>query len=214
MTRNLPPTRLILAAILAVASSFMLDRWAYDHVVYARVYDQDWGRLLRVLGFLPTWGIAALALWMHERGIMAHAKRRALLLVASPAVSGIAGELLKLVFRRERPQAHDGAYYFRPFTERPFSTSGLALPSSHTIVAFGAAAMLAYLFPRARWLWFALAAGCAVSRLLARAHFLSDTVVAGLVALTTTALLWRRFGGAPASTTSFATPGSPAAPRA
>jgi membrane-associated phospholipid phosphatase len=172
----------------------VLDRWAYDHVVYAGVYDQDWGRLLRILGFWPTWAVAAFALWMHERGVVARARRRALLLAGSPAFSGIVSELLKLVIRRERPGAHDGAYAFRAFAERPFSTSGLGLPSGHTIVAFGAAAMLAYLFPRARWVWFAIAAGCGLTRVLARAHFLSDVVAAAFVALATTAWLWRRFG--------------------
>jgi membrane-associated phospholipid phosphatase len=54
--------------------------------------------------------------------------------------------------------------------------------------------MLAYVFPRARWVWFALATGCAVTRVLARAHFLSDTVAAALVALATTAWVWRKFG--------------------
>jgi membrane-associated phospholipid phosphatase len=188
--------RLIIAAVLATVAAIVLDRWSYDHLVYASVYDKDWGRLLRVMGFLPTWGVAALALWLQERGVRAGAGRRALLLVGSPALAGLVGETLKLVFRRERPEAHAGAYAFRAFTERPFSTSGLALPSSHTIVAFGAAAMLGYLFPRARWVWFALAAGCAATRLLAHAHFLSDVVVAALTALATSAWLWRRYGRA------------------
>ena len=186
--------RLLLALVLAAAASFALDRWAYEHVVLTTVYDKDWGRLLRIMGFLPTWGIAALALWLHERGTVAHAKRRGLLLVGSPALAGITAELLKLIFRRERPVPHGGEYFFRSFTERTFSTSGLALPSSHVMVAFGAAAMLAYLFPRARWVWIGLAAGCALTRVLARAHFLSDVAVAALAAATVTALLWRRAG--------------------
>ena len=189
--------RLIVAALLVAAGSFALDRWAYDHVVYARVYEQDWGRLLRIVGFWPTWVVAAFALWLHDRGSATsapHTRRRALLLAGSPALSGIVAEILKLAIRRERPEPHDGAYFFRSFADRPFSTSGLALPSSHTIVAFGAAAMLAYLFPRARWVWFGLATGCALTRVLAHAHFLSDVVVAALAALATTTLLVRRFG--------------------
>ena len=179
---------------MAVGLALALDHWAYEHIVYARVYEQDWGRLLRVLGFWPTWLVAAIPLYLHDRGVVAAAKRRALLLAGSPALAGIAGEVLKLLIRRERPDPHGGEYFFRAFSDRPFSSSGLALPSGHTVVAFGAAAMLAYLFPRARWVWFGLAAGCAVTRLLAHAHFLSDTVAAALVALATTAWLWRRFG--------------------
>jgi len=45
------------------------------------------------------------------------------------------------VFRRERPRAHGGEYFFRAFTDRPLHNGGLALPSTHAIVAFGAAAV-------------------------------------------------------------------------
>jgi membrane-associated phospholipid phosphatase len=62
------------------------------------------------------------------------------------------------------------------------------------MVAFGAAWMLSYLFPRARWVWITLAAGCGLSRVLAQAHFVSDVVVAALAAFATTTWLWRRYG--------------------
>ena len=38
--------------------------------------------------------------------------------------------------------------------------------------------MLARLYPRAPWVFFVLAAGCGITRILARAHFLSDVVLA------------------------------------
>jgi membrane-associated phospholipid phosphatase len=184
------------AAVLAIAASLLLDRWTLQHIVFPRTLEEDWGRLLRAMGYLPTWIAAALALWLHERGVVAAARRRALLLIGSPALAGIVAELLKLALRRGRPLANDGEYVFRPFTERPFSSGGLALPSSHTMVAFGAAAMLACLFPRARWVWFALAAGCGLTRILGQAHFLSDVVVGALAAMATTMWLWRRYGSA------------------
>jgi undecaprenyl-diphosphatase len=180
-------------------AAFALDRWAFESLTNNRVYEEDWGRLFRVIGYYPMWLIAAIALWLHERGVVAAAKRRAILLAASPALAGLAAELLKIILRRERPLPHDGEYVFRSFSERPLSSGGLALPSSHTMVAFGAAAMLAYLFPRARWVWFGLAAACGLTRVLARAHFLSDVVVAALAALATTAWLWRRYGGTSAA---------------
>ena len=155
-------------------------------------YNEDWGRLLRVMGYLPLWFAAALALAMHdgrERGY-----RRALLLGLAPALTGLAGEMLKLLFRRERPGAHDGAYFLRPFSERTFSTSGLALPSSHAIVAFGGAAILSRLFPRAWPVWWALAWGCGLSRVAAGAHFLSDIVVAAIAAWLIVFGIWRAAG--------------------
>jgi membrane-associated phospholipid phosphatase len=68
------------------------------------------------------------------------------------------------------------------------------LPSSHVLVAFAAATVLARLFPRAWGLWYLLAAGCAVTRVLAMAHFLSDTVVAALVGYVVGVLLSRAGG--------------------
>jgi membrane-associated phospholipid phosphatase len=190
-------TRTLILCSIALVAAVALDGLAYDHVVLREVYDEDWGRLLRVMGFLPTWAAAALALWLQERGSTtdALARRRALLLLGSPVVAGIAAEVLKLLLRRERPAVLSGDYSWRPFSERPFSTSGLALPSSHTMVAFGAAWMLCRLYPRARWVWMTLAVGCGLTRVLAQAHFVSDVVVAALASLATTTLLWRRFGG-------------------
>ena len=176
-------TAWLLTAVVVVGGVPMLaDHWAYGALVVNRVYDHDWARLLRVMGFLPTWWVAALALYLHEReSEPAHAKRRAWSLAVAPAVAGLGAEILKLLLRRERPQAHDGLYGFRPWSEQPFSSAGLALPSSHTMVAFGAAAALARLFPRAKWVWYALAAGCGITRVLDRAHFVSDVTLGALL---------------------------------
>jgi undecaprenyl-diphosphatase len=55
------------------------------------------------------------------------------------------------------------------------------MPSSHVLLAFAAAATLTRLFPRTAVMWYVLAIGCAVTRLLARAHFFSDVVVGALL---------------------------------
>jgi membrane-associated phospholipid phosphatase len=190
----------ILFAIGALLAATALDGWAYRVLVVPDVYDHDWGRMLRVVGFLPTWAVvsAALVLCSSESGpapdrpdIPGAPRLRALLPFIAAILGGIAAEVLKLLFRRERPDAHAGAYIFRSWRDHPLSSSGLALPSSHALVAFAAAAMLARLYPRARWLWFALAAGCAVTRVLARAHFLSDVTLAAIIGWAVAAMLWR-----------------------
>jgi membrane-associated phospholipid phosphatase len=81
---------------------------------------------------------------------------------------------------------------FRPWSDRPFSTAELGLPSSEAAVAFAAAAVLARLFPEARALWYGVALGCALTRVAARAHFMSDIVFAALVGYVVTLILWRR----------------------
>ncbi|MFI5311155.1 MAG: phosphatase PAP2 family protein [Gemmatimonadales bacterium] len=168
--------------ILFAGIPMLADKWVYDHFYRANLYDQDWARLLRVMGFLPTWIIAAYAMWLQTRvADPARAKRRAWYLVLAPTAAGIGAEVLKLLLRRERPEANAGLYEFRLWSDQPFSTAGLALPSSHMMVAFGAATALGRLFPRASWLWITLALGCGATRVLSRAHFLSDVMLGGLM---------------------------------
>ena len=102
-------------------------------------------------------------------------------MILAPAVAGALAEVLKMLVRRLRPVPDDFMYQWRPYSEDLLSTKGLGMPSSHAIVAFAAAAVLSRLFPRAWWLWYALAAGCAATRLLALGHFFSDTVVAAFL---------------------------------
>lgn len=182
------PFAIVLAFAAFILVAHLLDSFFYQHFVLTNVYDKDWGRTLRVLGFLPLWLVVALIVGLQDQNW-----RRARLIALSVIASGIAGELLKLLFRRERPNAHDGHYVFRAFTERPFHSGGLALPSSHAVVAFGAAAMLARLFPRARYVFWAMAWGCGLSRVAARAHFFSDVVVAFTVSWTIAWLVERHF---------------------
>jgi membrane-associated phospholipid phosphatase len=180
----------VLIAIVLVALSLLADGWVAEHVRYGRVYETDWGRMLRTFGYLPFWLLAAIALALNDRESREWWRRGALL-AAAPTAAGIAGELLKITVRRMRPPDQGSAYSFRAFGDHPFSSRGIGFPSSHAVVAFGAAAILARLFPRARVVWYVAAVGCAVSRLLAHAHYLSDVVAAAFIGIAMAALLWR-----------------------
>ncbi len=233
--RNRPLLTFLVVAALALALAHLLDRAAYSWLYDPGVYDHDWGRMLRTMGFLPFWLLGAVALWLHDRGAASpegagpaagaappvgasaqpcsgvspgapgvagasaqprvrRAYARALLLALAPTLSGIAGALLQLIIRRERPWAAGGAYVFRPFSDRPLYGGGLAMPSSHAVVAFGAAFALARLFPRTAPVWYFVAAGCALTRVAVRAHFLSDVTLGALVAWAVVAGLWRWLG--------------------
>jgi membrane-associated phospholipid phosphatase len=173
------------------------DRWIFHHFAYPGIYEHGWARMLRVAGYLPLWGLIALALvlqaWVpRRRRTLLESSRRGLLLFWSAALSGGVAELLKLTLRRERPALTDGVHVVRPWGDRPFSTAELGLPSSETAVAFAAAAMLARLFPETSVLWYGLAFGCALLRVASGAHFMSDVVLAAVVGYVVTVLLWRR----------------------
>jgi len=209
----------IALALMAVAVA--VDGLVWQYLVNERVYEEDWGRLLRVMGFVPTWVLAAVALWLVERPVGAgvghrgqqmaragmggidadrqqregkRARRRSLYLVGAVLLSGIVGELLKLVFRRRRPGDVFELYEFRSWADRPFHNGGLSMPSTHAVVAFGAAVALTKLLPRAWPVWWLLAAGCGLTRVLARAHYLSDVVMAALIAAAVGSWLARRLG--------------------
>ncbi|HQR19120.1 MAG TPA: phosphatase PAP2 family protein [Gemmatimonadales bacterium] len=190
--------RFLLYSALAVLLAHLVDWWAAAHLALPKLANTDLGRLLRIQGFLPTWMIVGGALvlvdWpLRTAGGVWAALRRGTLVMVSAALSGALGELLKILIRRQRPGPSVGEYVFRDWADRPLSTAGLGLPSSHVIVAFGALAMLGLLFPRARPVCYALAAGCAFSRVAAHAHFVSDVTLAAVIGIATAWLLWRRF---------------------
>jgi membrane-associated phospholipid phosphatase len=183
--------RLLILAVVAIAVAHALDATAWRSARLLTVNDKDWGRLLRSMGYLPTWGIIALGYWLQQRD---HPRRApyAWALVVGPALGGALAELLKLSIRRLRPNPDLFEYVFRPFADGPLSNRGMGMPSSHVLVAFAGAAVLARLYPRARGLWYTLAAGCAATRVLAMGHFLSDTVVAALLGVLAGAWVWGR----------------------
>jgi membrane-associated phospholipid phosphatase len=188
--------RFLAVAGAVIALAHALDGWAQVTLVDTDIYEDDFGRLLRVMGFYPLWLLAGVALlltdWPAVRCWMARreAGRRAGLLILSPALGGLVAEVGKVALRRLRPGEVPGEYVFRSWAERPFYSGGLGLPSSHTLVAFAAAAMLARLFPRAAPVWYLLAAGCGLSRVAAGAHYLSDVTVAAVLGWLTAWAIW------------------------
>jgi membrane-associated phospholipid phosphatase len=192
------PTRALVAGALFFVIALFLDQWAWDHLRREGIYDKDWGRLLRIMGFLPTWLAGAAALILHDHGGTpppSHGPwRRGLLLALAPLAAGLICEVLKLLIRRERPGPHDGDYFFRAFDTDTWSTRGLGLPSSHAMVAFSAAAMLSFLFPRTWPVWWLLAAGAGYTRIAAGAHFLSDVALAAFAGWLVSWTVWYRLG--------------------
>lgn len=175
-------------SLVLVLGAHLLDEPAWRLLRDPRIYEKDIGRLFRVVGFLPTWLIVAGAVWLHDRGEYAAGREsgpgwgwRGGLVLLAPTLGGTAAELLKLLIRRLRPMPDHFEYVFRPFADGPLSNRGMGMPSSHALVAFAGAAALARVFPRSWWIWYVLATGCAVTRIMAVGHFLSDTVVAACV---------------------------------
>jgi membrane-associated phospholipid phosphatase len=192
-----PEIRIAATLILLFLIAQLSDQWTFHHFTFPGIYGRGWGRMLRLAGYFPLWSIVALALVLHDwvpRTLpsLRRATRRGLLLFWSAALGGIIAELLKIALRRERPGLTDGAHVFRPWSEHPLSTAQLGLPSSEVAVAFAAAAALARLFPDAWLLWYAVAVGCALTRVASGAHFMSDVILGALVGYVSVLILWPR----------------------
>jgi membrane-associated phospholipid phosphatase len=183
----------ITLAFLAVPA--LGDQWAYAHLYIPKVYDHDWAMALRAAGTLYVWIPVALIIWLVQRTNDANAaKKNVYLLLGSAALAGLLCEVMKLVIRRVRPDVGAGEWVFRDWSDHPFSSAGLATPSSHTMVAFGAATMMARMYPRARWVFYVIAWGCGVTRMLSRNHYLSDVTFGALLGWAVAWGIWIQWG--------------------
>jgi membrane-associated phospholipid phosphatase len=184
-----------LGAAVATALSAALDPWVWREVAVPGIYETDWGRMLRVVGSLFFWLPVTAAIWLALRGAGDPNPKRAWRVFWGATLAGGVAEILKLLVRRERPAFADGEYVFRDFLDRTWSTSGLGFPSSHVMVAFGGAAVLARLFPGSGPVGYLLAAGCAFSRVASRAHFASDAVGGAVAGWLVGVVVWRMAQG-------------------
>ena len=134
-----------------------------------------------------SWHAISLALAIADPSLRRHGLRMAAALaVESAVVNG----LLKNIFRRERPPLLDD----RAFEVRRPKTR--SFPSGHASSATLAAVLLSDAAPKARPLWWGLAAVVAASRVHNRMHHGSD-VAAGLVIGTSMGGLVKRLSPLP-----------------
>ncbi len=183
-----------LVIALGMVAASLLDHEALvdlsTHEIVSLQADDRY-QLLRQFGSLYVWVPIVAILAIHDcrvarlAGLCATARgawaamRRAGLLFLVIAAAGLAAELLKVVVRRHRPCDCVG-YEFDWFMQGPHET-GLGLASSHAAVAFAGAFALNRLYPPAGLVVIPLAAGCAFTRLMTGAHFLSDVYVGGVL---------------------------------
>ena len=186
-----------LGSILVVLLLHLVDRAAFFHFYLPRFREPgfflpDWYQVLRQTGNMLTWLLVGLMLWGVDaarigRALCFPALRRGWLLVLAAAGAGLIAELLKLVIARERPMIsggleYQGHVYHWPIIEPLLGQGNLGFPSSHAAVAFGAAIALARLVPGTWPVMIFLALGCAWTRLLMGAHFLTDVVAGAAIA--------------------------------
>ena len=183
------------AGALGFAIAASLDAWAATHLHVPAAERTEWGQGLQLLGYWPLWITVGVVLIIRDGSLTLRPPlrdrfTRGVLLILSSGLAGLLAELAKLLVRRLRPAEGEAIWRFRPFDENTLSTSGLAMPSSHAAVAFGAAFIFMRLHPRMWPLWLCFGLGCGVQRVLAHAHFASDVYAAALLGYACAAGLW------------------------
>jgi membrane-associated phospholipid phosphatase len=182
-------------AVGAFLLSLPLDGPAYLLFEDTHTSDTWWHRGLKALGWAPLWLAVAAVLLMidatrHKALGWKNVLARPALLAFACGLGGLIAEGLKLLLRRARPGVAEGEYLRRPFIEDPLISNNLALPSSHALVAFAACMIAGRLWPKLAPVFWLLAIGCGLSRVLAKAHFVSDVVLAALCAWPLVDMLW------------------------
>lgn len=162
----------------------------------------DWYKMFRSVGYVPAWLFVGAGFVLIDRRRLAHRVWfRGGFIMGSVLIGGVVSELMKLVIGRERPitgDVYQGAYVFKPFGQAFVDGGNLGMPSSHTAVAFAGAGAMSLLFPGVRPLVLLLACGCALTRLMSGAHWLSDVYIGVVVGLVSAAWLWSRVHEGPA----------------
>lgn len=180
--------------IVLLCAAFFVDRAVAQWVQRTRPLDKN-DPATKVLIFIVRrpgnfWFLLivafALFLWHARKGVAAAA------LVLSGMGSGI-NALIKWTVGRHRPVIGIAPFEFHPFPQGLaglFHTErALCFPSGDTTTAFAAAASLAILLPRWKWVFFSIAALVAVERVLENAHYVSDVIAgAGIGMLIGTAI--------------------------
>lgn len=105
--------------------------------------------------------------------------------------SGIFIHILKFCVGRQRPHKTPD---FDPFVFQPFTTHWdfHSFGSGHTQVMFTVATMLSLVMPKAKWLFFSIAAFFGFTRVIIHDHFLSDVIAGAMIGYigTLTAIYW------------------------
>jgi membrane-associated phospholipid phosphatase len=124
-----------------------------------------------------------------------HRRREAMMVAfvfVSVAVSGIAADILKVLFGRPRPKLlfQDNLTHFHWLK---FGHDWNSFPSGHSTTAAAVTAALCLLAPRWSAVFVPVGGFLIATRVITTAHYLSDTVFATYIGVTSTVWLYQRF---------------------
>jgi len=180
--------RLVLAAILAalVVPCLILDTCAlpFHELFVEKSRSQGW--LKEVINPLRGMGGPAAPFLALTLMVILDPPRRRRVFFAILAFGAavLAVQVTKALTGRARPEMAAGILSFKgPGIGGIFNDDYGSFPSGHTASAFTLAAVLAINYPRSRWFFSILAAGCGFARVAEGRHFPTDVYVGALIGI-------------------------------
>jgi membrane-associated phospholipid phosphatase len=187
---------LLFATLLFCAISFFLfDKplTLFFHQFDAGLWHSVWKTITRA-GQSEWYLVGGLLLFAGFRKRNRRFSTGGLFLFSAVAVSGLAADLLKIIFGRARPKLllQQGIYGFDVFGWH-VEHAWTSFPSGHSATALSAALTLSLLFPRFRLAFIAAGVLIAASRVVLCQHYLSDIVAGSVLGGVTAVLLYQRY---------------------
>lgn len=184
---------LLTAALFCLASFYLFD--TPTALFFNRFRDTPWWDAWKVATIAgeSQWyligGLALFALFLKTKRKIA---MKGLFLFSTVAASGIAADIMKVLFGRARPKLllNEGIYGFGFLR---FGHEWASFPSGHSATAFSVAVTLSLLFPRFRILFLSAAAVVAASRVVLVQHYISDIVAGSILGAATVVLFHQRY---------------------
>ena len=189
----------LIGAVPTAVAVTALIAWV-DHPLAAHMAQFAETRLIaafRIITLLANGAIwYALALlgmgvaWSESRGVVKTVGTQTLLrqrlnagifMIASMAISGVLVNAFKLAIGRPRPKLvlYENISGLAPFQR---ALEDCSFPSGHSQSIWAAMLALAWIFPRGRWAFFAVAVVVASSRVIIGTHYASDVVAGAYLA--------------------------------
>ncbi|UCE63544.1 MAG: phosphatase PAP2 family protein [Nitrospirota bacterium] len=170
----------VLTLLGALVPLFKID---YEVVLFLRSIDikilKEIGEIGHRLGkgttlLLFSVGIGIVGyVWNRDR-----LKRAGWQSLIAHGIAGLIVQIIKILLGRPRPYfMHQDHWPIGPSLQGGLNT----FPSGHSAASFAVAAVLARHFPKAAWIWYAVAGFVAISRIMEGDHFPSDVLAGSLI---------------------------------
>ncbi|WP_150466697.1 lipid A 1-phosphatase LpxE [Francisella sp. SYW-9] len=111
-------------------------------------------------------------------------------MIATVAISGIVGQILKMIIGRARPKffLQYGSHYFEHFHAPGYNFA--SMPSGHSITVAAMFLAFMYMLPRLKYMWYVLIVIFAGSRVIIAAHYPSDVIFGVAIGLYSTTYIY------------------------